>query len=217
MTYEDLINKIKNDVPFSFSRWGDGEFNAMLGVKGRNCDKHEYFPDMGAALVDVLDYQRDGQEYYLGLQNLAKRVNKDNPAFDELTEGLEWINADIIHNHSIKNNGVDSLFKALEGKNVTLVGGIHLMEIADARGWRFIDIPQKNCWSQYKETRKRVGALPISNDVILYCASMMSNVLIDGLSKYSVPHGWLTQIDIGSAFDPYVGRLSRQYHKKLDL
>lgn len=216
MTYEQLIQKIENKEPFSFSRWGDGEFNAMMGKQGRNCDGHIYFEDLGRALSEVLDGQREGQDYYLGLQNLAKRLNKDNPHFQELTEGIDWINADIIHNHSIKNNGVDSLFKALEGRGVTLVGPLHLMEIADANGWRFIDIPIKNCWTQYAETRKRLTSLEerSASDVWLYCASMMSNVLIDDMHGYGRGH---TQIDIGSAFDPYVGRLTRTYHENLEL
>lgn len=215
-TYEDLIENIASGKPFSFSRWGDGEFNAMLGKRGANCDGHHYFPDMGQALVNVLDSQREDQTYYLGMQNLAKRLNGELPAFQEMTEGIDWINADIIHRHSINNNGIPELFEALGGKSVTLVGGLHLMPLADENRWRFIDIPAKDCWTQYDETAKRIGGvISDNNGVFLYCASMMANVLIDKTANPLLVD--LTNIDIGSAFDPYVGKLSRSYHKKMKL
>ena len=47
MKFEELIEKIKNKEMFSFSRFGDGEMNAVFGKEGMNCDSHRYFPDMG--------------------------------------------------------------------------------------------------------------------------------------------------------------------------
>lgn len=218
LTYEDIVNKLRNNEPFSFSRFGDGEFNAMLGKRGANCDGHHYFPDMGRALVDVLDSQREHQivfegipTYYLGMQNLAKRLNGELPAFQEMTEGIDWCNADVIHYQNIKHNNLDDLLDALKGRSVTLVGPLHLMPLADENGWRFIDIPAKDCWTQYEHTHERIGQIQ-ELDVVLYCASMMANVLID--ERHLVMN---TQIDIGSAFDPYVGKLSRSYHKKMKL
>jgi hypothetical protein len=44
---------------------------------------------------------------------------------------------------------------------------------------------------------------------------MMAEVLIDDVwRKYG---DQVTQIDIGSAFDPLVGEMTRTYHKKLKL
>ena len=41
MTYEDLLNKLEKIENFSFSRFGDGEFFAMLGGGGKcNTDGH---------------------------------------------------------------------------------------------------------------------------------------------------------------------------------
>ena len=214
LTYEDIVNKLRNNEPFSFSRFGDGEFNAMLGKRGANCDGHHYFPDMGRALVDVLDSQREDQTYYLGMQNLAKRLNGELPAFQEMTEGIDWCNADVIHYQNIKHNNLDDLLDALKGRSVTLVGGLHLMPLADENGWRFIDIPAKDCWNQFDHTEERITNMNWRTDeVVLYCASMMANVLVDSFIEFR----YYTQIDIGSAFDPYVGKLSRSYHKKMKL
>jgi|SaaInlStandDraft_2_1057019.scaffolds.fasta_scaffold111739_2 hypothetical protein len=218
LTYEDIVNKLRNKEPFSFSRFGDGEFNAMLGKSGQNCDGHKYFKDMGAALVNVLDEQRPDQQYYLGMQNLAKRLNGDNKAFQELTDGIDWCNADVIHYQNIKHNNLDELLDALKDRIVTLVGPLHLMELADANGWQFFKIPDKNCWIEYPTIHDYVNDSEAIEEggVVLYCASMMANVIIDDFAIHRFSH-WLTQIDIGSAFDPYVGKLSRSYHKKMKL
>ena len=49
MTFKEHIDKIVNKEMYSFSRWGDGEWLCLLGAKGMNCDKHQYFPELREA------------------------------------------------------------------------------------------------------------------------------------------------------------------------
>ena len=48
------VSMLSGGKPFSFSRFGDGEWNAILGKPGQNCDGHAFFPELGADLRDAL-------------------------------------------------------------------------------------------------------------------------------------------------------------------
>jgi len=216
MNYTEHIDKINNKERYSFSRFGDGEWNAILEKKGFNCDGHHYFTDMGVRLKEILEETPD---YYIGLQNLAKRTYPVNIQRFTNDFNLTWSASDIFHNASINNN-LKPLLDALETRNVVLVGGEHLEKFN--KKYRFIKIPSKDCWLKHKETLTTIQERLLKHDVneneepksfvILFCASMMSNVLIDELHNLAKqPTIDATLIDIGSVFDMYVGVNSRSY------
>lgn len=209
MSYETIIDKIKNHEMFSFSRWGDGEFNCVFqDTKSRaNCDGHEYFEDLGYKLKMILySMPHKYNNYFLGLQNLAK--NQRPQQINDL--GLEWHNANVFYKASL-NGELQPLIDALDTRDVILVGGGHLKPYADKHNWKFIEVPRKNCWLAYNETRELIRESLADNIVILYATSMMANVLVHDF------YGQATNIDIGSVLDPYVGVLSRTYHKDLKI
>jgi hypothetical protein len=203
MNYQEHIDKINNKERYTFSRFGDGEWNAILEKQGSNCDGHHYFPDMGLRLKEVLTTEI--------IDNYANEY------------GIKWVASDIFHHASIKGN-LQPLLEALDTRNVILVGGEHLKNYN--KKYKFIPVPRKNCWTDYKKTLTRIQEYLLQNDadnleepknyVILFCASMMSNVLIDDLHPIAEVVG-VTLIDIGSLFDPFVGVNSRAYHKKLKI
>lgn len=217
MTFEEHLNKIKKFKRYTFSRWGDGEWLCIIGKNGSNCDGHFYFPEMGKALREVLASKPN---YIIGLQGLAKRHMPE--IIEEYTAkyNLEWVNSDIFHNANASGR-IKALFKALENREVLLVGGNHLKEFN--KDWKFIEVPRVNCWNAYDKTKEKLsnyfdrvesGQKP----VVLFCASMMSNVLIDDFhnlaSNYQID---ATLIDFGSVLDPYVGVKSRTYHRKMNI
>ena len=108
--FEDLITKIKNKENFSFSRFGDGELNCAFGKSGKNCDGHEYFPDMSVELLKILNR---GVDYTIGLQNLGYTIWKNK--IDEFVN-LEFCNSDILHKASIKGE-FNLLFEVIEISN----------------------------------------------------------------------------------------------------
>ena len=89
--------------PFTFSRWGDGEWRAVLRQNkkgGQNCDGHKFFPKMGVDLAAVLIGR---PQYMLGMQNFSMRIyGKSIQRFLErnnLTD-LRWYTADVFHHGS---------------------------------------------------------------------------------------------------------------------
>lgn len=210
LTFELLIDNIKSQRHFSWSRFGDGEWNCILQKRpgASNCDGHEYFPDLGQRLKKIVESQ---PSYHIGLQRLAKEQNKDNEEFNRLVEMNEWCNNELLHHASIKGR-FDQFLEALGGKDIILVGN-ETLRAAPIEYYDFVTIPEKNCWKEHSATYHSILRNLRPHTIILYCASMMSKVLIDDLHTLD----YTTQIDCGSVLDPYVGRLSRSYMKKLEI
>ncbi len=201
MTYQEIINKLNDQEPFSFSRFGDGELNCMFGKTGANCDGHEYFPDLGERLNKAFLEPKG----VVGVQRYGYSMYKDR-----LGPNV-WADADVLHRASIAGE-LKEFLDSLYAKNhdIVFVGPERLRGAIPSR--TFIDVPLKNAWENYDYTLKRLGFHIMKWDIVLYCCGMMAEVLIHDLHDEK-----LTQIDCGSLFDPYVGVKSRQYHHKLKL
>ena len=212
MTYEELVHKIITKEKLDFSRFGDGEMAAVLQTRKKkgavNADGHEFFPDMGERLLEIL---KRSPSYYIGLQNLAYRQRPET--IDALTKKyhLNWCKSDILHYANI-NGRLGVFMEALKDRDVLLVGPKHLYPLVKKEGWYTVPVPDKNAWLEYDTIHENIKALlPLKEWVVLYCCGMSAGIYIDDFQ------GLATQIDCGSIFDPYVGVHSRSYHKTLNL
>lgn len=209
VTFERMCKMLREGENFKFARYGDGEFNCMLGKQGHNCDGHEYFPDLGTALNDAF---YSDPKYMVGIQPLAVQSGMWERAI--LREGYpkNIYDADVLHSASIDGK-LDHLMNALQGRTVFSVGPLHLENLFKGAK-NSILISKVNCWAEYDRVVKLMEHCFDWDDhpVFLLCASMMSEVLID---RFSESKG--TIIDCGSVFDPYCGVKSRRYHHKLQL
>lgn len=223
--YEEFLDKIKNKESFSFSRWGDGEWTAIFNDRptAKNCDGHEFFPDMGVALANVL---KSKPKYYLGMQRFAQEethpeeINKF--CADNDLNQLQWVDADVWHKASIHAE-LEKLFYALRGRKGLLIAPEYLNLLDgffEPFSFAHLKIPEQNCWISKNDIVERIRYRMERQDwngehglVVLFCASMPAKVMIDELyQEFGKQH---TFLDMGSVFDPYVGKKSRGYHKKI--
>lgn len=182
MSYSKMLKMIESGENFTWTRWGDGEIEAMLYAFAKqsrrkwNTDQHQYFPDMGRALRQVL---RKGQNYYHGLQQLGQELWGE--AFRKLLgpdyKRIQWCESDTLHTASIKGS-LNYFFDALKKRNVLMVcsekvGKINMFDK------RWIVIPERNCWRVKPYIVDEVISEARANDVILWSASMMSEVAMD--------------------------------------
>ena len=208
--FDDICSCVADGRAFSFSRFGDGEFNAIFGVEGENCDGHRYFPDLGERLAAILASE---PTYLTALQPLAAMVHGMERVLS-CSGCIRWVLADCLQWALIEGRLVNLFDSLAQRDEVVLVAPDHLRRLSDARGWSHVSIPLENCWLEYPAIRSLLhGTLTPSNHVVLFCASMMSNVLIDDLHHWAPGN---TYLDIGCAFDPCVGVNSRGYHTRLE-
>lgn len=209
LTYDDIVRKVTDRDNFAFSRWGDGEFYCLMQTPGKvqNCDGHRYFPDLGARLRGILDSR---PPYYLGTSPRFVAEAQGNPVFDPLFGKNRWVPMGLLKQASVDGN-LRPFFNALFTRDVILVGNAALRAVPFHYGV-FIEVPLVDCWYDYRRVREEVTQHVRPDSVVLYCASMMTNVLVDDFHKLPI-----TQIDCGSVFDPYVGRFTRKYHRGMKL
>lgn len=216
MEYTELIEKLINKENVAFTRWGDGEWNCILEPSDHkgNCDGHKYFTSLSSALLGVL---RSKPKYCLGMQNFAMRQRGDeiNKILKENgLEDIKWANADIFHKASIKEQ-FDSFFEALKDRDIIFVSPLYLsLGLKQINTRVHVETRPQDCWL---ETDHVIDVLKNelkdkTNCVVLFCASMASNVWIDTMYNYN-PHN--TYLDMGSVFEPYVGKTTRSYHKDI--
>ena len=50
---QELNNKMLNEVPFAFSRWGDGEWLCLEKINDADCDGNIYYKDLSEKLRGI--------------------------------------------------------------------------------------------------------------------------------------------------------------------
>ncbi len=209
ITFLNMVENLKQGKNFKFARYGDGELFCMNGKIGRNCDQHEYFPELGSRLLDTVQYKMD---YMVGIQPLSVShlPHLVNDFILKTYTPKELYNADTLHNASIDGK-LNLFFHAIEMRYVILVGPAHLATLFDEM--IHIVIPNLNAWLEYEQIKKdlsyHIDGAP--DPVVLLSCGMMAEVLI-----YDFATTKATIIDTGSVFDPYCNVNSRSYHYKLN-
>lgn len=202
----EVIRWLNYKEPFSLSRWGDGEFAALFGDSGRNCDGVKYAVDMEAELWAILDscptYTMGKQPYHNGLFR-PSRIDQI-----EAIRGIDWCNADMFHDAS-RTGQLKPFLKALEGRKVVIVGNKRLKGLKTFFDFDFIETPSPDAWEYRNEILDSIE--PQIDAVYLFACGITSNWLIDQL------HGKATLIDVGSLLDPFVGDRTRRYHSLVNL
>jgi hypothetical protein len=203
-TYNDIIKSITTNKPFAFTRWGDGEWLNIRKSPGSNCDGNLYYHDLGDELKSIVETK---QNYILGAQDKKWNLPSDVDNYPN----QDWIDADIFHKASMDNK-IFLLEEALQSKHVVYIGNKDLKHLSFIN--EFIEIPPNNVWLERGDVFNKVTQTIEKNKHKVYCfsAGMATNVFIDKLWHFNMTQ---TYIDVGSVFDPYVGKITRSYHKNL--
>jgi hypothetical protein len=203
------VQKIDRGEPYSFARFGDGEWAAMLGQQGANCDGHQYFPKLGERLRQALIHPLG---YVYGIQHCALR-NKGRAIVRFLKRNhvrLDWTDSDVFHRANIAGE-LFPLIRQLRTMDVVMVGPAHLRKAEKVLfPYReFIDVPLKDCFLAIEEVTARIRMCMAgrSGTVITFSASMAANVMIHDLFPSLGSVNWL--LDCGALWDVYAGVKSR--------
>jgi hypothetical protein len=215
MNYELMMEKLESKQPISLSRWGDGEWECMLGFGGGNSEGCYYFPDLGKRLGDILVSR---PPYWLGYGRLASSTYPTEIAeFMELykLEDLNWSCADVFHDASA-DGSIGRFFKFLNERYVVIVGPkSHDKTCTIFKSQAIARIRRPNCWLEYPEILQACQGFlrQEPHAVIVICAGFAANVLIDDL--YRDFGDTATLLDCGSLFEPYIGLRTRTCHDEV--
>jgi len=212
--YTDLLNRNR---PFAFYRFGDGEWSAMLGRLGHNCDHHQYSPALGEDLRRALAYASLSDEAVIGLQPLVLTLMASEvEAALQKFPPIRWVDADVFHVASIEGR-LFPLIEILRRSPLVIIGPSYLRKIVNVfpHYEEFIEVPERNCYLDKNRIRDEVlawGSTKGQRSIYAFSCSMLAEVLISELSSL-LPNA--TLIDFGSLWDPFVSHPTRPYHREM--
>lgn len=203
------------DKPFSFSRWGDGEWLPVLGYyKTKNADGSDITPTLGYELRRVI---YNDLNYYHGMLAITF-ANCDRKAVNRFLSGntttANWYRGDCLLDSMLAGE-LKPLIEKIREHKVLYVGPKHLRPLNNDffEYKHYIEIPNSNSYKQRKNVLKKIENVIDNVDFIGYSAGMLSNMLIDDVFK---KYPEITQIDFGSSFDGYFGVIKRSYAKQVN-
>lgn len=217
--------KLRSGENFSLVRFGDGEMRVINGDSinlSQKCNgEHQYVPNNERdekhrqILADTLTY--DNEQYYVGL---PCRCCVGDENCDELRQQsqqqdnrLTWANLFVNANYSLF---LKLTIPIIQSRKVNII----CHEKAQIEDLLF-EVSQvfrigANAWvNDYESTLKEILAYcevgKIKQEVFIFCAGVLSNMLIYQLTRM---HPDNTYIDLGSVFDVTMGLgQTRQYLK----
>lgn len=214
---EEYVTFLREGTFFSFSRFGDGEWAAIFGSEGANCDGHEFFYAMTEKLRDAVIHPSGS--YYMGMQNYAvKQMGRKIYRFLKIN-GVRicWRQADVFHYANLAGK-LYPFIEVLRTKRVILIGPPYLRKIDKAlvKYDQFIEVPQHNCFRANEVTREAVLRLASaqSGSVYAFSASMATNCLIHDLFPEIGSTCWM--LDLGSLWDGYSNVMTRTFCSRYD-
>ncbi len=197
-----FIEKIKNGEPFRFLRFGDGEWYVVKGDKKDIAKgEHSVFPEITEDLRYIVSNLNIF--HYNGLQGLSLTL----PHLSILIpEWYNWCDSDIFHKASLAGK-LYPFIEALKDKYIVIVGNENLKKIKRVIEYKdFITVRDHNCYLDKKMVLEKMKKYP-SGTIFLFCASRLSVPAI-----YHSDRDDCTMIDLGSLFEPYLGKSTRRYH-----
>lgn len=208
LLFEDICDKIKKVENFTLSRFGDGEWRAVCGDQGENCDGHRYFPEMSIELRKIV---KSNPIYYMASHLLSSDVDRQavESWIKDNNISVNWCCTSGVFHEAFVKGKMDLFFDSIKDREVFIVGPDHLKRNEKIKYSEFIEVSKTNCFLQTEVIVPAIKNSLRKDSVVIFCASMASNVWIDKL--YSPDY---TLIDFGSALDPYCGVLSRSFHRK---
>jgi hypothetical protein len=207
---EHYIQLIKDNKPFSFSRFGDGEILCMFhnGWLKKNCDGSHFTDDLIEPMKQIFRNKYDYYHCFLNctfvkelsgdeFKNFIKETCPDMSFYwGELWYGVKY---------------TTELFEALSLYNPCFIGGKHIENLKFMIGldeMDFIETPSIDAFEKFSSILESIKEkYNQGSRMFCFCAGYSTKILIDTLFPIIGHDAFM--IDFGSAFDPYCGKLSR--------
>lgn len=215
---------IQAGTPFSFIRYGDGEWSAAFlhdrprtGSGSQDLSIKSLQAEMRASLVNM----PIKSNYLVGLRPLSvlQKPKVDTWLKRYVNRKIRWHDCRVFAHASMRGQ-LRPLVKALQGLKIPLVliGGDYLRRIIDHPKYRFlprgmfITVPNADCYCKSAKVLHRIRAIK-EPTFFGFSAGPATKVWIHQLYPEIGQHSFL--IDFGSMWDIYAGRRTRQYQKRI--
>jgi hypothetical protein len=217
------VNLIENSQPFTFIRYGDGEWSAILNDRRRRTGSGSHslkFPGMQIRLRQSLQQCPRVKNYIVALRQTAMKKPINHWIAQNAT-GLSWHDCTVFYKAS-KHGRLYPFIKALrQSKLPKIVVGPPWMRKLNGPVFKMaahVEIPPRDCWLKHKEIVGRV--LDFGEPaIIMISAGPPAKVFAWEFYQEIGKHSFI--LDLGTLWDVYCTRhngkriRSRQYMRRM--
>jgi len=197
-----LRDKLQHNIPFAFTKFGDGEIICILKMFNegdKNCDYQSYSKKLTDKLIDSLKYYSRKENIFIGEWNygdvyesrfkefiLQNEIKLNNVPYATL---LHIEGADLVELKSFY-----SVLKTINNKVYVCPDKLNIA--TELLNCDLMNVKERDAFSEYELIKEKL--INSNYDFYLYSCGLMSKVLIADILKQK-PN--TTHIDIGSGMD----------------
>ena len=211
--YREMLDKIERGITFSFARYGDGEYNSLIGsgYNERTSSGNAYTPKIQKLIKQTIDEPHTDEDYWYSISPAGRRFKE----FDH----INWRDADLVSAASFHGE-LKPFINILNNKTSILVAPKYLHAVKINFN-EYYEIPIRDSYNTIETIVPDIKNIikKHKNPIVCIIGGTTSEVLVYQLHPFIKQKGWL--IDIGAVFDAYVdqstrsGRIRRSYFKHL--
>tara|TARA_R110000824_G_scaffold178430_3_gene358125 strand:+ start:2158 stop:2853 length:696 start_codon:yes stop_codon:yes gene_type:complete len=206
---------LKNNIPFAFARFNDGEMMGIANV-GSIVARGDQYVDtsLSEALKDAIQHRQ--KNYYVGIP-CSQCYPQYNKLAKELVGDYEHVTSAVVTTNRNWKKFIDVFPKLVADKRVLWIGGDdqkteNLKEIGVEIHKKGL-VPSKNSWRFYDHILNNFPKNFQDGDIVCVSLGPTARVLIKEWYK-QMPN--TTFIDVGSNFDPFTRNVYHNCHKGWD-
>ncbi len=210
--YKFIIENISNNIPFSFSRFNDGE---IIGIKKPNSvvsrGSQKIHNDLHNSLIKSITHKQDN--YYIGVP-CPKCYTEYHKIANDLIGDYDYKVSAVCNINRNYAKFINEFKEVLSKKEIIWVGGddqkteniTHILNIKIKKTLLF---SSKNVW-EHKDSISKSLEFVGRGDIVLFSLGPAGRILSQELF-YKNPD--CTFIDVGSLLDPITRNVWNNYHK----
>jgi len=208
-----LIDNLRNNVPFGFARFNDGEMIGISQPYSVVARGDQYIDkDLQNSLLKALQHEQDN--YYIGIPCSLCYPVHHKLASDIVNNDYPFLTSAVITTNRNWKNFINLFPEAMGDRRLIWIGGddqdIEPLKDMGLNIVNNVKIPRRNSWNFYKEIKKKVPPLFQPGDVVAISLGPTARVLVQNWFK---DYPSISFIDIGSNMDPFTRGVHHNCHK----
>lgn len=203
-----FTSMLRNRQPFAAVKFNDGEWHAMAGRFGTNCDNHQYTKPLQTAMINAYQYLRPVASISDYIVNHSAYAEHDELA-SKLDYPLDWfVNFAFLHDlpyagqYDCRSPEIKDFYRAIrdDTRPKVFVGPKRVQPESFLRTTHRIDVPVIDAFSQIGRLSRSVTNIARSIPTIFLLSCGFSSCI---LSHHILQENKnATIVDLGSALDP---------------
>jgi hypothetical protein len=207
-----FLDNLKNNVPFGFARFNDGEMMGIIQVGSIAARGDQRVNEsLSLALSGALTHKQPN--YYVGIP-CSLCYPTLNQVANDMVGDYEYLTSAVVTTNKNWKHFIDTFPEVVKDKRLIWIGGDDqnvdiLLELGIAIDKKAL-IPRKDSWKYYDHILKTFPETFRKGDIVAISLGPTARVLVkEWFKKYPD----VTFIDVGSNFDPYTRNVWHNCHK----